>query len=388
MRADAAKFSATLAVVTSFDRVADLENYRSLPEDWVLALSDVVNSTAAIAKGRYKEVNLAGASSISALVNVCDEVLYAFGGDGAVAALPGSCETVARETLAKLRTWAAEGLELELRVALIPVSEVRAAGVDVLVSLYQASESVAYAMFAGGGSAWAETQMKAGRFLIDAAPPGSTPDLKGLSCRWSPIPAERGNIVSLVVYPTRESNRSEFQTLVSEVVTLVSQEEREAHPLPERGPSVSLTFKGIWYESSAHSNRFVSCLRIAALTSLAVLFDRLNLRIGPLRADEYRAEIARNSDFRKFDDGLKMTVDLPDFRIAMLQDLLEDAARAGLCTFGLERQDAALMTCFAPSLEARDHVHFIDGAGGGYAAAASQAKFQMTHGRNSPSGSG
>ena len=38
--------------------------------------------------------------------------------------------------------------------------------------------------------------------------------------------------------------------------------------------------------------------------------------------------------------------------------------------FGMVTQDAALMTCLVPSFVDDGHFHFIDGAGGGYAAAA------------------
>ena len=47
---------------------------------------------------------------------------------------------------------------------------------------------------------------------------------------------------------------------------------------------------------------------------------------------------------------------------------------AGAVRFGLHRQDAALMTCFVPSYSASDHVHFVDGARGGYASAAAAIK--------------
>jgi hypothetical protein len=42
--------------------------------------------------------------------------------------------------------------------------------------------------------------------------------------------------------------------------------------------------------------------------------------------------------------------------------------------YGLHRQDAAMMTCFTPSALRSDHVHFIDGARGGYASAATALK--------------
>ncbi|HZQ12761.1 MAG TPA: DUF3095 family protein [Pseudolabrys sp.] len=51
------------------------------------------------------------------------------------------------------------------------------------------------------------------------------------------------------------------------------------------------------------------------------------------------------------------------------------AAQAdGVVKFGTHRQAAAMMTCFAPNPANPNPVHFIDGADGGYATAASAMK--------------
>ena len=49
----------------------------------------------------------------------------------------------------------------------------------------------------------------------------------------------------------------------------------------------------------------------------------------------------------------------------------------GIARFGLHRQAAALMTCFVPSAT-HDHIHFVDGAMGGYAMAAQALKTEGT----------
>jgi hypothetical protein len=57
-----------------------------------------------------------------------------------------------------------------------------------------------------------------------------------------------------------------------------------------------------------------------------------------------------------------------------LSKRLAAAAGVGIVRYGLHRQDAAMMTCFTPSAMRADHVHFIDGARGGYASAATALK--------------
>ncbi|MFB2606583.1 DUF3095 family protein, partial [Rhizobium phaseoli] len=196
-------FFAAVPLFSAFEGVTDAANYRPLPDGWVLALADIVGSTQAIAGGRYKDVNMAGASVISAVLNAVGKGDYpfVFGGDGALIALPGALEQTAREALAAVQVWVEEDLGLMLRVAIVPVADTRAEGLDVRVARYSASPYVTYAMFWGGGTSWAERQMKRGHYAIERAAPGTRPDLTGLSCRWSPIDAQNGEIVSIIAVP-------------------------------------------------------------------------------------------------------------------------------------------------------------------------------------------
>jgi hypothetical protein len=85
-------------------------------------------------------------------------------------------------------------------------------------------------------------------------------------------------------------------------------------------------------------------------------------------------QVVENSDFRKYDDGLRMILDCTEELAQALTQRLELAASNGIVRYGLHRQDAAMMTCFTPSVMRSDHVHFIDGARGGYASAATALK--------------
>ena len=107
---------------------------------------------------------------------------------------------------------------------------------------------------------------------------------------------------------------------------------------------------------------------------LTVSGERTDAFSGDDSKTVYRREIVANSDFRKFDDGLKMTLDIEPERLAGIEARLQEARAAGVCRYGLHRQDSALMTCVVPTPLARDHVHFIDGAAGGYALAAAKLK--------------
>ena len=87
-----------LPLFSDFASVADTERYVPLPDDWFVALTDVVKSTEAIRDGRYKAVNMAGAAAIAAIINALDgdaSFPFIFGGDGTALALPESSRETA-----------------------------------------------------------------------------------------------------------------------------------------------------------------------------------------------------------------------------------------------------------------------------------------------------
>ena len=158
------RFLATVPSFARFGQILDPQLYAALPDDWVVGLADVVSSTQAIEAGHYKNVNMAGAAVIAAVSNALGNAPYpfVFGGDGASFALPSDRAAAARQALACTAAFVVEVYGLELRVAEVPVAAIRAAGFDIRVARFAASPDLNYAMFSGGGLAWAETRMKAG----------------------------------------------------------------------------------------------------------------------------------------------------------------------------------------------------------------------------------
>jgi hypothetical protein len=368
-----------IPVIQAFADVADAARYDPLPEGWWVALSDVVASGQAIAAGRYKAVNMSAASVITSVLNAAGrrDLPYVFGGDGAAIAVPPEAAEAARHGLSAAATWVAEEMGLTMRVAMVPEAAIRAAGFDLRVARMRASDDAAFALFAGGGSAWAEAEMKQGRYALPPAPPGSRPDLSGLSCRWNPLAAQRGNIVSVIVALAPGGDPAAFAALVTDLAQIATDTAGGGHPLPPEGPRPVFHFAGVAAEARAQAppgRRLRARLAILLQITLSVILHRTGWRLAGFDARSYGREVSANSDFRKFDDGLKMTLDLDDEGLARMRARLDTAAATGVARHGLHRQDAALITCIVPSAVQRDHVHFVDGAGGGYAEAARRMK--------------
>jgi hypothetical protein len=371
-------FYGSIAVFRDFASLMDPALYSPLPDDWTIGVADIVESTRAIAEARYKSVNMAGAAVIASVTNALEgrEFPFVFGGDGASFAVsPDDLERV-REALAATAIWVKEDLDLVMRVALVPIAAVRAQGLDVRVARFGPSANLSYAMFSGGGLGWAEAAMKRGEFAVAMAPPGTQPDLTGLSCRFEEMPSVHGLILSVLVVPARGADMNAFRKLIEDIIALVALSPDSGRPVPPGGPPLRWPPAG--FELEARATRGGSLFRryafVLANTLFAYVVMRFGISVGGFVPKTYVRQVVENSDFRKYDDGLRMVLDCAPELERALSQRLATAASMGIARYGLHRQNAAMMTCFTPSALRSDHVHFIDGARGGYASAATALK--------------
>ena len=306
-------FYSSIPVFRGFASLMDPALYSALPDDWSIGVADIVESTKAIADARYKAVNMAGASVIAAVANALEgrEFPFVFGGDGASFAVSPDDLERTREAMAATAIWVEESLNLVMRVALVPVSAVRAQGLDVRVARFGPSANLSYAMFSGGGLGWAETAMKRGEFAVPKAAPGTQPDLTGLSCRFEEIPSARGLILSVLVVPARAADPSAFRKVIEDIIALVERSPDAGRPVPPEGPPLTWPPAGVEYE--ARAARGGSLLRrrafVLANTLFVYLIMRFGISVGGFVPKTYVQQVVENSDFRKYDDGLRMILD-------------------------------------------------------------------------------
>jgi hypothetical protein len=369
-----------LPVFSDFTGVTDPERFAPLPAGWLIGVADVMGSTKAIAENRYKAVNMAGAAVIVAVTNALHdrEFPFVFGGDGASFAVASADSAAARRALAETATWVKEDLELTLRIALVPIEQIRAQGLDVRVARYAPSENISIAMFSGGGIAWADAAMKRGEIALPSAPPGAHPDLSGLSCRYEEIKASRGNVLSLVVAPASGATPEAFRAAIDHIATIVERTPDASRPVPGQRLRFTWPPQGMDLEARASRRAGESVrlrkMKVLAKTFLFFLIMHFGIRVGGFLPAKYTRELVDNSDFRKFDDSLRMVLDCTPELAGEIEAHLKDCAAKGIVRYGTHRQEAAMMTCFTPSPTRSNHVHFIDGASGGYAIAANAMK--------------
>ena len=383
-------FYRALPLFTRFDDLTHAQNFTPLPAGWCVGAADVVGSTALIEAGRYKVVNTIGAAVICAQVNAVSgasgegarggDLPFVFGGDGAVFAVPPEKCAASAAALAATVHWARAAWNIELRAAMASVDELREAGRDVRVARMapDAGSSVAYAMFEGGGARHLEREMKRGRYGVAPGDPTARPDLAGLSCRWEPVAARHGAIVSLIAVPEPGAEQSELDKLYARIDGIARGLERGGHPLPSGGPRWPLVARNLAAEwrAARHGRSFVGTIartgQVVAENAFAWGLDRFDRSAGRFDPKRYAQVLSQNADFRKISDGLMMTIDCDAATLARLRAVLDAAKADGLVRYGVCEQEEAIVTCIVPSAVEDDHIHFVDGAKGGYTLAAAE----------------
>lgn len=364
-----------------FSAAFELDRYRAVPEDWFVAVSDVVGSTQAITSGRYKDVNMAGAATIACVLNACgrDDLPFAFGGDGGTVLVPPEFESACRAALSGAQAMCAEVMGLTLRCSLIPLSEVKKRGRDVLVAWHDLGSGRLLAMLAGGGVETAERLCKSADgacFAVQDA--AGEPDLGGLSCRWEPLTPERGVILSLVVRARDEA--SALPAIYRDIYGRIAEVAGPgASPVRAGAFSVAWPPRGTRLEAAiqGHRGRFKRLARILLEAACSVLSLKIGKPVGGFDARAYVESLPRHSDTRKYADSLRMVIDCTAEQAETIRSFLDAEWRRGVLDYGTHAARAALMTCFVRSVDEAGHIHFIDGADGGYALAALDMKRRM-----------
>ena len=359
--------------------------YVQLPEDWWLAVADVVGSTKLAAAGRDRDVNFVAGAIVAALSHVLNaqEGLTSrdglggaascqFGGDGAMAAVPPQCRAAVAEILAALGHWSSEDLDVPLRVGMVPVSALSAAGLPILAALQDFGNGDSFGHFLGAGAAAADGWVKNDARWRLAPQAGPIPGLEQLSCRWRPVAARHGTVLCVIADPVASGLAGYAAVARLQAAIEAVAPTAESGPLgdgsrlePKPLPSWS-AFRLELHTEPPGWRRWRRAVKIVLGSLIILAVHRLGGKLGPVDTGRYRRGTAERSDYRKQAGGPRLVLDVSPEDADRIEAILAEAEAAGEIVSGTSRSDAATVTCLVGNFAADRHVHFVDGAGLGF----------------------
>lgn len=383
-----ANFYRDLAPFRDFvEGATDDSFYAPVPDDWFVAVADVVSSTGAVKSGRYAEVNYLGAACIVAAANAVPELNLpsVFGGDGATLVIPPEALAGVSSALLATKRWGESSFGLDLRVGVISMNDLKRHGASLLVAKMEFSPANDMAMFRGNALDLADKLVKEGddgkSFELTERGAVERPDLTTLSCRWEPLLSENGTMLCILATACSSSIRDSdkvYANLLAQIDAIVGLNEVASSPIKLSNTRFQFPSWGIVREAKSRPGLlWLNLVRVTAIHLFIYVVDRFHINVGKFDPAQYRRELTVNADFRKLKGSLSLVVDCNDEQTRRIEALLQSQHEAGRIFFGTHRASHAIMTCVVPSATDHEHVHFIDGGDGGFWSAAEGLKAQL-----------
>src|SRR5581483_1324778 len=117
----------------------------------------------------------------------------------------------------------------------------------------------------------------------------------------------RGLILAVLVMPVQGADPAAYRRLIEDIVALVERSPDKGRPVPPGGPPLRWPPQGVEFEARAQRGGPLIKRRIGVLahTLFVYLIMRLGIKLGSFVPKIYVRQVVENSDFRKYDDGLR-----------------------------------------------------------------------------------
>ena len=264
----------------------------------------------------------------------------------------------------------------------MPVSVATQAGHPVDIAKLEISKNYSQAVFMGGGLTYAtdlvKDQATAHLYTLNLMKVNSPANFSGLECRWQDIPSRYGETVSLLVLATQNEH---YRDVIAQIQSIYGAGDHH-NPITRDRLSLSFSPSKLIKETKVRApskhwwSKLTYLIKIQVENLLGWILMRFKLNVGGTDWGEYQDVVAAATDYRKFDDMLRMVIAGDAQQREKLTSYLEQKYRSGKLVYGLHVSDRALLTCLVFDRNGRQ-VHFVDGADGGYALAAKEMKARM-----------
>ena len=361
------------------------ELFDKVPDDWEVVLTDIKQSTQAVETGSQEIVNLIATGSIIAALNIgyANQTLlpFFFGGDGATLLVPPSLLEPIMEALRVHRENTFRNYELELRVGSVPVNEIFQAGHDIQIAKAKLNSVFSIPVVLGEGLAYAEKLIKG----KESEPHMDARELRllnleGMECRWDHIkpPQPTQEVVCLLVQALKEEDQAHIYSEVLSTIDELYGPQHTRKPISIPRLKLKPSLSKLKTEMTVRLGQFN--LGYLLKNWLITLFGPFYVRYVPT-GKNYLKLLIELSDTLVIDGRINTVISGTPEQRKTLEEKLTQLEAQGKMVYGLNVSAESVMSCYVRGRD-EEHIHFIDGSGGGYTQAARMLKRKMKGNNN------
>jgi Protein of unknown function (DUF3095) len=381
MQEDTDQFYAALTVCQLPLAELLLQNnlFHTIPADWHVIITDIKSSTSAVKNGLHENVNLVAAGSIVSLLNIAFKnnilVPFFFGGDGATFIVPSGLFKKVMPALLLYRARTLANFNLELRIGSVPVQKIYEKGHQLNICKFGFSAFFPVPIVLGGGLNYAESVIKGNDYLLaENAVQEEELDLNGMQCRWDriPPPENKEEVVTLLVIAREGQDQNIIFSQVMRFVDEIYGSPGKRQPISVAKLKLKTTFNRMRKEMRARMGaiKYFDVVYLWFISVCGSLYFKTKKGMG------YLNRLVEMSDTLVIDGKINTVISGTAKQRADLQMILNNLEKEGKIYYGIHVSNSSIMSCYVRDMK-DGHIHFVDGAEGGYTQAAGMLKNKL-----------
>jgi hypothetical protein len=356
--------------------------FSDVPKSWSIVVTDIENSTTAVAMGLHNDVNLSATGSIVTVLNTIKEidstikVPYFFGGDGSTFIVPNAVLAPILFALNNYSRHIKKTLQLDLRVGHLEVEKVYANNVILRITRLRQNRYLTTPVVLGNGLKYAEHIIKESfKASVAKSEENIKPNLQGMECRWDEIYPNQTDkkVVCLLVDCDKEEEQAEVYGTIMKEVDLIFGNLEKRNPISaiklKLNNSLGQIRKEMYAKIGKHQTTYL--LSSWLITMIGTVYFKF-FKAGKI----YKNTVTQLSDTIMLDGLLNTVISGTDDQVNRLKTLLDNLESDKKIIYGIHITHASIMSCYIED-RGEKHIHFVDGTEGGYTSAAIMFKEKL-----------
>ncbi len=359
--------------------VANKSHFSKIPEDWYAIAADIKNSTKAISNGNHDQVNLVATGSVIAILNLAYSkninIPFFFGGDGATMLIPSELLEGSMAALNQHRINTLENFGFELKIGSVSIKEIYENDITLEISRVKVSDVLSIPVVLGEGLQFAEKKIK-DEFNDSDALNLKSPNLlnlEGMECKWDKIspPETNQEVVSLIVIGCLNEDPSEIFSKVLRNIDTIYGSLNNRKPISVKRLKLKASLRKLNDEMRTKFGKYDGVYLLKSWFRAA--FGGFYLS-NSATGKNYLQKLVELTDTLTIDGRINTVITGTHQQRKSLTSYLDHLEEKGKIKYGLHVSEQSVMSCYVRDMKKDDHIHFVDGAGGGYTKAANQLK--------------